>query len=574
MKIVGINYLHSDASCSLIIDNNIVSAVEEERFVRKKHYSAFPYNSLNFCLSNSNIKISDIDFFCFNFNRFYNFNKKLKFLINYPELLKISKSRLEKEAFTTKILEDLKVPREKIKFIPHHKSHMASSYFFSGFEEAITFSFDGTGDFSTIEIFRCVKNHVEILEKINFPNSLGLFYQMVTQYLGFKKYGDEYKVMSLASFGKNNLVSKLLEIFKIDKKNRFEINLNYLNYIKCFNFDPFGDIIEFEDFYTEKFENLIGFPPRKEHEEFNENHKNLASSAQFVFSLLAINLIRKYENLSENLCLTGGCAFNSVFCQKLKEETKFKNIYIMPNSGDAGGGLGAAQYLNSQINKNFKNKIYKNTYLGPGYDDLYINNFLEENQTKELFRKNNLKFKKYIFDDLKKIAAKQLFNGEIIFWFRGRSEFGPRALGNRSILANPLIRDIKEKLNLEIKEREDFRPFAPSVIDEHKEKYFHTHKDMSNFMNFVVKAKEGTEKVIPSVIHVDNTARAQIVSKESNNDFYNLINEFGNLSNHYVLLNTSLNIQEPICNSPSDAINTFIKSNVKNLFLQNYHIFK
>jgi carbamoyltransferase len=195
------------------VDNKLVAAAEEERFVRKKHYSAFPYNSLDFCLRQSGLDISEIDYFCFNFNRSYNFYEKLKFLIKNPKLIKISKSRMEKEKHTLKLLSELNVPSHKIKFIPHHKAHMASSFFFSGHDEAVTFSFDGTGDFSTIEIFMCKKKDIKLLEKLNFPNSLGLFYQMITQYLGFKKYGDEYKVMSLASYGKKTLVEKLSKNF-------------------------------------------------------------------------------------------------------------------------------------------------------------------------------------------------------------------------------------------------------------------------------------------------------------------------------------------------------------------------
>lgn len=574
MNIIGINYLHSDSSCSIIVDNKLVAAAEEERFVRKKHYSAFPYNSLDFCLRQSGLDISEIDYFCFNFNRSYNFYEKLKFLIKNPKLIKISKSRMEKEKHTLKLLSELNVPSHKIKFIPHHKAHMASSFFFSGHDEAVTFSFDGTGDFSTIEIFMCKKKDIKLLEKLNFPNSLGLFYQMITQYLGFKKYGDEYKVMSLASYGKKTLVEKLSKIFEINNQNQFKINKKYLDYLKCFNFNPFREVIDFDDFYTENFEKLIGFPPRKEDEEFNDNHKDLACSAQFIFCQIAINLIKKYENLSKNLCLTGGCSFNSVFCQELKEKTKFSNVYVMPNSGDAGGGLGAAQYFNSKINKKFSKQYFNDAYLGPEYNQDYINNFIKMKKTQALLNNNNIKITNLDFPKIKKIAAEKLFLGDVIFWFRGRSEFGPRSLGNRSILANPIKKDIHEKLNIEIKEREKFRPFAPSVLDKYKDKYFYTHKDMLNFMNFVVKSKREAVNTIPSVIHVNNTARAQIVSRENNQYFYDLIEEFGKLSNEYVLLNTSLNIQEPICNSPEDVLKTFIRSNVKHLFLEDNYFYK
>lgn len=579
MKIIGINYLHSDSSCSLIINNEVVAAVEEERYRRIKHYSLFPYDSLKFCLEHANLKLDDIDYFCFNFNSKYNLHNKIKFVLKNPELLftrfsSIQSRTINKSKFTEKLFKKLGIPKSKLKFVPHHLAHMSSAYHFSGFNDAITFSFDGTGDFSSVEIYHCNNDKFKLLEKINFPNSLGLFYQMITQYLGFKKYGDEFKVMSLASFGDLSYVSKLFEIFDIFKDNKFAIKKKYFNFVNCFKTNQNSEIIEYQDFFTKDFEKLIKLPPRSEDENLTQAHSNLAASAQFVFSVIALNLVRKYENLSKNICLTGGCAFNSVFCQTIKKKTRFKNVYVMPNSGDAGGGLGAAQYINFLKNKNFENKIFKNTFLGPSYQSEYIIKTLENDEIKKILNKNKIKFIKLDIEEIKKIAAQRINEGEIIFWFNGRSEFGPRALGNRSILANPLIKNIKEKINIEIKEREIFRPFAPAVNYEHKEKYFYTHKDMYNFMNFVVDVRQNAKELLPSVVHVNNTARAQVVSKENNKNFYELIEEFGKLSGHHVLLNTSLNIQEPICNSPEDVIKTFARSNIKNLFIENYHLYK
>lgn len=579
MKIIGINYLHSDSSCSLIVDNQVVAAVEEERYKRTKHYSLFPEEALKFCLDYGKINLNDVDYFCFNFNSFYNFFEKISFVVRNPELIKfkfsgIERNSINKSRHTLKFFQNLGIPKNKIKFVPHHLAHMSSAYLYSGFDEAITFSFDGTGDFSSVEIYHCKKNKFNLLEKINFPNSLGLYYQMITQYLGFKKYGDEFKVMSLASYGNLSYVSKLFEIFKIDKDNKFEIKKKYFNFINCFKIDQNSETIEYKDFYSKNFEKMIGLPPRHQNEDLTQEHSNFAASAQFVFSTIALNLIKKYENYSKNICLTGGCAFNSVFCQTLKDETKFENTYVMPNSGDAGGGLGAAQYINSINNKEFENKIFKNTFLGPSFSTEEIKKILTTPEIREIINRKNIKVNESNETEIKKIAAKKLNDGEIIFWFNGRSEFGPRALGNRSILANPLIKDIKEKINVEIKEREIFRPFAPSVIDKFKENYFETHKDMHNFMNFVVKVKKDVKEIIPSVVHTNNTARAQIVSKDNNKNFYELIEEFGKLSGHYILLNTSLNIQEPICNSPEDVIKTFERSNIKNLFIENFHLFK
>ena len=579
MKIIGINYLHSDASCSLIIDNKVIAAIEEERFKRIKHYSLFPEKSLEFCLEKAEVKLQDIDYFCFNFNNKYNIFEKVKFVLKNPELLKFrfsnyQKNSINKSKFTINKFREMGIPQEKVQFIPHHLSHMSSAYLFSGYDDAITFSFDGTGDFSTTELYLCNKKEFKLLEKINFPNSLGLFYQMITQYLGFKKYGDEFKVMSLASYGNNTYVEKLFRIFEIYKNNQFKIKKEYFNFINCFQMDRNSEVIEYKNFYTKKFEDLVGIPPRNINDNLNQEHSNFAASAQFVFSTIALNLIKKYEGYSKNICLTGGCAFNSVFCQTVKEKTSFENVYVSPNSGDAGGGLGAAQYTNFLKNKNFKNIPFINTYLGPDYANSKIKEVLNTKEIKKILENNNIEIKHLSSNEIKKIAARKLHDGEIIFWFKGRSEFGPRALGNRSILANPLDVNIKQKLNIEIKEREDFRPFAPSVLDEYKDKYFYTHDDMYNYMNFVVNVKDKIKKLIPAVVHVNNTARAQIVTKSINKNFYELIEEFGKLTGHYVLLNTSLNIQEPICNSPEDVIKTFQRSNVKNLFIEDYHLFK
>jgi carbamoyltransferase len=581
MKIIGLNFLHADSSCCLIINNKIISAVEEERFTRIKHFSGFPGHSLKYCLQNSNLKMDDIDYFCINFDKKYNFLNKLFYIFtNISILIKIITNKFYRNLVFSKIIRNsnvleyfakFNIPKKKIIFVEHHLSHVSSAYLSSGFLNSIVFSFDGTGDFSTIEIYKCQNKNYKLLYKQCFPNSLGLFYQMITQYLGFKNFGDEFKVMSLASFGNTSYVEKILQIFDIDKENNFKIKTKYFNSLDClFN----NDFLTFNNFYTKEFENLFNFPPRKKNDKINDHHRNLAHSAQFVFSLIAMNILRKYKNYSENLCLTGGCAFNSVFAENIKKSQIFKKVFITSNSGDAGGAVGAAKFVNLKKNKNFKNTLDTNPFLGPNYSDLYIKKLLDSKDMKNIFKKNNFYYKKYSIKKIISIASRKLYTNEIIFWFRGRSEFGPRALGNRSILASPLNSRIKDKINFQIKEREFFRPFAPSVIEVFKDKYFYTHNDMFGLMNFVVKAKEKKIKYIPATVHIDGTSRAQVVSKKFNKDFYLLIKEFGKLSSHPVLLNTSFNIQEPIVNSPEDAINTFKKSKIKNLFLNNYHIYK
>lgn len=575
MKTLGINIYHPDSSAVLIVDNEIIAAVEEERFTKVKHSSGFPFNSINFCLNYGNINFQDLDLISVNYNKYYNIDKKFFFFLK--NIFKINffnkfKDLKKKNSFSDILFEKYQSSANlKIKFVPHHISHIASSFFCSGFDEAVGLSFDATGDFSTTESFIMKNNKIKLIDKINFPHSLGIFYQSITQYLGFREYGDEYKVMGLSGYGKPNYENEIKKLFsKINDNGDYLLNLEYFNHHYTgfkYNFSE-GEKIIFADLFSNKLEDLLG-KKRGESEKIDTKHMDIASSAQKVFEDIVFKklnfLYKKYK--IENLCLAGGCAFNSLLNGKIKDNTNFKNIFIQPNSGDAGGALGSALYSNSK-EKYFDNKKLSNICLGPQYTNDYIEKILSK-------YKKNFFYKKFLSrEELNKIIAKYIYDSKVVGWFQGRMEYGPRALGNRSILGNPINPKMKDIINLKIKLREEFRPFAPSILVEKANEYFYMQDFEIPFMNYVVKVKPITLTKAPSIVHVDNTSRVQTVSKKENNNFYDLINEFYKLSNIPILLNTSLNVHGPISENPDDAINCFMKTSMDVLVIEDWVLTK
>ena len=575
MNILGLNFNHADSSASLLIDGQLVSAADEERFVRIKHYSGFPINAFNYCLNNSNIKVSDLDFIAVNFdpkanikNKFFYALKNLdkgstyKKIFNFTSRLNV-KNELEnfllKKNFSGKIIN-----------VEHHMSHLASSYFLSNFSSSAGLTLDGFGDFCSTESFICDGNRIVSKKKVHFPHSLGIFYQAITQYLGFKKYGDEYKVMGLASYGEPTYLEQFEKIISFSENNYFNLNLDYFKHHTDINFKySFPDgIPNFTDLYSDKLINLLGQERNKENE-INDHHKNIAASMQKCFENLVIKILNKIydENPNDNLCLAGGCALNSKLNGILKRKTKFKNIFIQPNAGDGGGSLGAAMYVCSKL-KDYENlkKNNNKVYLGPSFSNSEIQNVIKHREDLKNFSIENLND-----DKINNLVAKKIFENCIIGWFKGSMEWGPRALGNRSILANPTNHKIKDILNLKIKLREKFRPFAPAILEEHQTDYFDLDYH-SPFMMNVVNAMDKAKKEVPSVVHVDNTCRVQTVRREENKQFYDLIKEFFNISGVPILLNTSFNENEPIVLSPQHAIDCFIRTKMDVLVLENWVI--
>lgn len=576
MNILGLNVFHADTSACILKDGKIIVAVEEERFTRIKHFTGFPKNSIDFCLKQSRLNLSDIDRICVNFNNNYNFKEKLYFSlknINSVNILnklfrvikKKSLSSLFKKFYNFEVT-------DKIKFVPHHLAHISSTFYYQTIEKALGFSFDGSGDFSTVEIYKLERGKkIEILEKVNYPHSLGIFYQAFTQFLGFKNYGDEYKVMGLASYGEPLYKDRIKKIIK-KGKNFFQLDLSYFDFkntIIDYDFDsgtPF-----FDDLYSSKIEKLFG-KPRAINEPIKKIHKDIAASLQKGLEELVLEKIlevnKKYNY--KNLCLSGGCAFNSTLNGQIIKSSAFENVYISPNPGDAGGAAGAALYYASEKKVNIISD--KNPYLGTSYD----NDYVEKNIISKIKNFKHIKYSKFEnLNDLYFATANVLKGPNVVGWFQGKMEWGPRALGNRSILANPSYPSMREIINIKIKRREEFRPFAPAIIVEKLNDYFEI-KDLSasEFMGAIYDVKDYAKEKIPAVIHVDNTARVQVVEPTQNSKFYNLIKEFDKLTNIPVLLNTSLNVNEPICESPENAFEVFTKTSMDALVIENWLFLK
>ena len=578
MIILGLNINHADTSACLIINGKVITAIEEERFVRIKHYAGLPINSIEFCLEQSELEIKDVDFITVNFSPAANLKQKtlytVKNIFSKSTFNKILKFK-NKLFHTSDLDKYLKMNNFKGKIInvEHHMSHIASSYYNSPFKNSVGLTIDGFGDFCSSQTFLCKENKIESIKKVYFPHSLGILYQGITQFLGFKNYGDEYKVMGLASYGEPLYTSQFDDLIKYDNKNLFLLNLDYFSHHSNSKFSyNFSDgIPKFQDLYSEKMKELLG-KDRSPNDKIEKRHFDIAASLQSSFEKILFSILNDLYNETgiENLCLAGGCALNSKFNGLIKEKTPFKRIFIQPNAGDAGGAMGAALHFFQNKNSN-KSKIEQidtnKCYLGTSYS----NEFIEE----KLIRGNSLlkeySFKRLVDKDLYAEVAERISKNQIIGWFKGRCEWGPRALGNRSILADPRNPNIKDILNAKIKLRESFRPFAPAVLEEFSNKYFDLDYSSPYMLN-VVKAKQIAKDTVPSVVHVDNTCRVQTVSKIDNFHFYNLISEFNKLTDVPIILNTSFNENEPIVLNPDHAFDCFRRTSMDCLVLENWII--
>ena len=574
MIILGLNYNHPDASASLIRDGKILSAVDEERFVRLKHYCGFPDNAISYCLSEAKINFSEIDFVAVNFNSKANFLEKISYtfknLTKLSTLKKINNfsKRIIKKNNLKKYLEN-KGFKGKVINVEHHISHLSSSLYVSEFDNCVGLTIDGFGDFCSMESYICDSNKIKKIKKVLFPHSLGIYYQALTQFLGFENYGDEYKVMGLASYGKPKYLDKFSKILSFSEKDYFRLNLDFFSHHtdKNFKFSFENGVPKFNKLYTQKLIDLLG-EERKPNEPISQKHKDIAASMQKCFEEVIIKILNHINKIyfQENLCIAGGCAFNSKLNGILKKKTNFKNIFIQPNAGDGGGSLGAALYVNSIYNPNRKYKNDNLVYLGPSFDNEKILQVIKSNNELSEFN-----IKKLTDEEIYKITAEKIVNNQVVGWFKGRMEWGPRALGNRSILANPANKNINDILNLKIKLREKFRPFAPAILNEYKFEYFDLEYESPYMLN-VVDAKDLAKNKIPAVVHVDNTCRVQTVKKEDNKHFYNLISELKKISDIPVVLNTSFNENEPIVLNPKEAINCFLRTKMDFLVLENWTI--
>jgi carbamoyltransferase len=572
MIVLGLNLRHGDTSACIIKDGKLLTAVEEERFTRVKNCAHFPINSINFCLNENNISIDEIDYITHNSNWFYNVFEKIIFFIKYVNKYFTWKKNFDFFLSSNYIESNLsnyfnsKLDK-KIVSVPHHLAHIFSSMFFLEDNKcALIFSFDGSGDFSTSESYLIKEKKIKLIQKNYFPNSFGFLYTAFSQFLGFAKYGDEYKLMGLAGYGKPVYENKIKKILK--NLTPLELDLKYFN-IPILNYTKQYPVIN--KIYNQEFINLFGEPRNEDEEDsIHQEHKDLAASLQKVFEHLVLNqlTIFKKKYACNKLYLTGGCALNSLLVGKIIEAGLFDSVSVGTNPGDAGGAIGSAFFLLHSKNEKI-DPIQNTTFLGPGY----CNEYIKKNIIDKIQEQNKYKIKFYEnFDDLATQAALIIKKKKIIFWFQDKMEWGPRALGNRSILADPSSKNIKNFLNSKIKKRELFRPFAPAVLQEFASDYFYMNNHNSPFMNIVFKARENTKNLLPDIVHVDGTSRVQTVGESDNKKFYKLLQEFNKISNYPILINTSLNINDPIALSPVDAFQFFLESKIECIVLNNWVI--
>ena len=592
-SILGISAFYHDSAAALIIDGKVVAAAQEERFTRTKHDSSYPFNAVEFVLKYSNLKLSQVDHIVFYEKPFLKFERLLETYVafaprGFKSFCKSMPIWLKDKLFQKKILlDELKKHDEnfsdekKLYFSEHHLSHAASAFYPSPFEEAIVLTADGVGEWATTTVAIGKGNKLKILKEIHFPHSLGLLYSAFTYYIGFKVNSGEYKLMGLAPYGEPRYRSLILDkLLDIKDDGTFMLNQEYFNYSTGLTMT------------NTKFDNLFGQKPRdSRNEQITQFHMDIASSIQSVTEDIMIKLTRSLKNEYNisNLCLAGGVALNCVANGKIKNENIFKNLWIQPAAGDAGGALGAALALwhieQNQIRKiNLKDDM-KGSYLGPEYLQSEI-----ESQLNEL----GAKYKVLKEEEVIKNTVNDLTKGKAVGWFQGRMEFGPRALGARSILADARSSSMQKKLNLKVKYRESFRPFAPSVLREDVSEWFHLNSD-SPYMLLVSNVEEkkciemdsnqkklfGINQLnvkrseIPAVTHVDYSARIQTVHQETNPKYYNLLLHFKKGTGCPVIVNTSFNVRgEPIVNTPEDAFNCFMGTELDALAIGNCYLEK
>ncbi|MCZ4244713.1 carbamoyltransferase family protein [Pedobacter punctiformis] len=569
MYILGINAYHGDSSACIFKNGELIAASEEERFRRIKHWAGFPSMAIQFCLDEAKIGIKDLDYIAISRDPKANFKQKVFTALKNRLSLKNIADRLQNLKKASSIQNDFidhfKVSEEDLKGkiinVEHHRSHLASAFFASSYPKSALLSIDGFGDFSSTMTGIGKDLSIEVLDTVSYPHSLGLFYTLFTQYLGFSHYGDEYKVMGLAPYGTPKYTDQVEKVIKVKDDGLFELNLDYFNHPKKgVQMVWENGIPAMEALFTTKLISDFG-PQRNSDETLTQYHKDLASSVQKVTEKVIIHILNYLHKKTglDSICIAGGVAQNSVANGKILNATPFKSIYIPPAGHDAGTAIGAALWQYNQVLKKPRIKPMLHGFLGSRFDNSYIQKLLEA---------KNITYQCLDWDELNNQVTDCLINGGVVGWFQGRAEFGPRALGNRSILADPRRDDAKEIINSKIKRRESFRPFAPSILKEYTRDYFEQ-DDTVPFMEKVYSIKPDKRKEIPAVCHVDGSGRLQTVDQDVNPRYYNLIQEFHSKTNVPILLNTSFNENEPIVNTPDEALNCFLRTNMDMLVLEN-----
>ncbi len=570
MIILGINAYHADSSAAIFVDGKMIAAIEEERFTRVKHWAGFPELAIAFCLQEAGIDYAAVDYYAIGRDPKAKFLKKMIYLARNPGGSYMAvRDRLMNSKKVSSIDEELSrlsgLPASafsgKIKQVEHHRSHIASAFFASPFDKAACLTIDGSGDFTTTMTAIGSGNQIEVLDSVDFPHSIGIFYTAFTQLLGFPHYGDEYKVMGMAPYGEAKYVDKLADVITLTPDGLFKLNLDYFR-------TATQGIISYGDnnapivapLYSDKMVAVFG-AVRKKDEPLSQYHKDLAASVQVFTEKIIFHLLESLHQKTGlyNVCIAGGVAQNSVANGKILRNTSFKNIYIPSAGHDAGISMGAALYT-QHITAGMKRQ--------PAITTAYTGSCFSNGAIKKILDEKNIAYTELPDAELFDRVSDCMINGGVVGWFSGRAEFGPRALGGRSIIADPRRTDAKEILNTKIKRRESFRPFAPSILKEYVADYFEI-TDEVPFMEKVYPIKKEKHAEIPAVTHVDGTGRLQTVDKSISPRYYGLIETFRKKTGIPILLNTSFNENEPIVNAPEEALACYLRTHMDMLVMEN-----
>jgi carbamoyltransferase len=575
MNILGINAYHGNASAAIVCDGRLVAAVEEERFNRVKYAAGFPAQAIRYCLKEAGLELKNIDHVAVPRNPYARLATKLFYAMRMPSFARERVKVLAKftgipEALAQAFDTDPAKLTAKFHRVEHHQAHLASAFFVSPFERAALLSADGLGDFASTMWGSGSGNRMKIDGAIAFPHSLGLFYSAVTQYLGFLKFGDEYKVMGLAAYGEAEQLEAFRDIVRANG-NGFRLGLDYFTHHRTGPEMSWADADKtptLGKMFSEAMERRLG-PKRNPEEPFEQRHRNLASALQARLEEIYLGMLKKLAERTglKAVCLAGGVAFNCVANGKIFDTTGFEQVYVHPAAGDAGLAVGAAYYVWHQVLGKPRSFVMDHAYWGPGYTRDEIRRAIDVNG----LGKNGCRIEELAEDNLMQRTAAIVADGKILGWFQGRAEWGPRALGNRSIVADPRRPEMKEILNQRIKHREIFRPFAPSILAESTGEWFEK-SHPSPFMTLAYSVRPEKREKIPAPTHVDGTGRLQTVAREANPRYWSLIKAFEQLTGVPVVLNTSFNDNEPIVCRPEEALDCFQRTQMDALVLGDFLI--
>jgi carbamoyltransferase len=573
MYILGINAYHGDAAAAIIKDGRLIAAAEEERFNRCKHSAGFPANAIKYCLEAAGTKLEDLDHVGISRDPSAHLHKKLLFaatrIVSHAWQIK---DRLGNAAKVRDLKDDVarvfgvskKHLHARFHNVEHHRAHLASCFYVSPFERAALLSIDGFGDFISTMWAQGEGNSIEVMGHVEYPHSTGIVYTATTQFLGFPHYGDEGKVMGLAPYGKPGFIQEFRDIIRTEENGQFRLNLDY------FRHHTEGVEMTWDDgspvigrVFSDEFASLFG-PPREPGSVLTDRDRDIAASLQLRLEEVGFHVLQHLHEQTRltDLGLAGGVAYNSVMNGKILLNTPFKRVFVQPAAGDSGTALGVCYHIYNGVLNGERGEVMTGAYVGPEFSAHEIRAALDQ---------STLTFESYTDEEVTRRAAEDIAAGLVVGWFQGRMEFGPRALGNRSIVVDPRRAEMKEILNDRIKKREPFRPFAPSILEERVGDYFEqTHPAPTMLMVYQIREERRAE--IPAVTHVDGSGRLQTVSREVNERYYQLISDFAKLTGVPVVLNTSFNENEPVVCTPQEAIECFKKTKMDVLYLGNYAV--